>query len=451
MRNVFNSPPDIFKLDEQIDYKRFWFGKINLWNVSRKYLYNTLEKSEYCLIDKPKRYKYILPLIGSMYNLLLVLLRRRKYLLILETLEETRTGELKLVHEIVQQLGYKNLVIVLSDTSQYERTYHGIPIISSSLFGLASKVICKIRHPRVRSQAKDINTYLKQFDIRFQLPKYYYSDLLAKFSVYKCFFRLYRFNVVLTTNFEQPTNNIMVQSANKYKIKTIEIQHGVVAKKTHPYTFKYAEKSFYTTDTFVFGDYNKENILHWQSKVHVIGHYTIDYQNKYFNIESIPKYAKFKQNYDKIIVVTLQETCLNLVDFMNDVARQAPNWLIVILPRKTSDFNIVINENLIIENSYTFYDIIKYADFHVTAYSNCAYEAVSMGVPTIFTDIHFYSKTIFDDFEANVAALVDSPKDFISCVDKNNFISSEDMIKTNMFYKPNHVDNIRKAFKEILN
>jgi hypothetical protein len=247
-----------------------------------------------------------------------------------------------------------------------------------------------------------------------------------------------------------------VKAAKELKIPTIEVQHGIIGTEHPAYRSSLKiDSDYYPDQLLTWGETEKTNqdktFFYKPPQVHPIGSYIIDYINESYLPDE--KLLKELRLYKKTAAVTLQNTVTKeTMEFIQITAKLNPNILYLVIPRQPLTDVASLPSNVRIIHDLSFYELMKYVDVHITAYSSCTLEAPSMGVRNILINIGGYAKTFYGPImrDNTVTRYVETPAQLVEEINKLEPINKTAIINANSYLiTPNYSKNLEKLLREL--
>jgi hypothetical protein len=247
-----------------------------------------------------------------------------------------------------------------------------------------------------------------------------------------------------------------VTAAKELGIRTIEVQHGIIGTEHPAYNSAIKIDDHYYPDQLVaFGETEKEiadgSFIFKREQIHPIGSYIIDYVNELYKPDE--GLMNEIRHYKRSAAVTLQKTITEkTIKFIIEAAGMDPDILYLLIPRQDLNIDEVFPRNVRINTEPNFYELMKYVDIHVTAYSSCAIEAPSMGVRNILLNISGYAKSYYGHIlrDESTTKYVETPSELVNelkklkPVDKNTIALSNSTL-----IAPRYRENLMKYLREL--
>ena len=240
----------------------------------------------------------------------------------------------------------------------------------------------------------------------------------------------------------------LIYACKKQKIKTIEMQHGLISNSHNQYSpKKFIGKHTMPDYLLCYNDYVKtftnKNYMDPQNII-PIGHY---YVEKKLN-EKIDPVQRHTNSYRQIVAVSTQNDLeQKLIEEIETIALMKLDTLFIIKTRTSKSITSTA-KNIKINPGEDMYSLIKYADLHISCYSTVALEASMMGTPTILININnmsrLYYGAIIKEFE-NIT-ICDSGNEVLNLMDN--------WAPRNINHKPyalNNKQNIKQFLDNYIN
>jgi hypothetical protein len=247
-----------------------------------------------------------------------------------------------------------------------------------------------------------------------------------------------------------------VKAAKELNIPTIEVQHGIIGTEHPAYrSLLKIDSDYYPDQLLTWGEtekkYPDETFFYKPEQVHPIGSYIIDYINESYIPDD--KLLQDIRRYKKSAAVTLQNTVTEeTMEFIQIAAEMNPNILYLVIPRQPLITVTPLPANVRIIQEFNFYELMKYVDVHVTAYSSCTLEAPSMGIRNILINIGGYAKTFYGPImqDETVTRYVETPAELVEEINKLRPIDKDSIIKANSnLITPSYSKNLEKYLREL--
>ncbi|RKQ50954.1 hypothetical protein BXY85_1975 [Roseivirga pacifica] len=257
------------------------------------------------------------------------------------------------------------------------------------------------------------------------LPYFNYKQVIKKFwskyVVYSWLLRFYRPKAVFVVC--SYTNHGLVLACKRLKIPVLEAQHGLINRAHQGYSF------FRSYDSDLFPDYllsystYEKEVLKGANfipseRVIPVGNFALEHSLKKF--DNWDNYNRQKKNYQYTICVSGQSHLEEqLYGICRVIALKNSGLLFWYVPRRrewqpeTLDDEAL--DNLIIVRDESIYKLMNTADYHMTCFSSCAYEALVLGKKNLLIDVNGQaSKVLYDLMGDNQNNLfVNSPEEFL--------------------------------------
>lgn len=308
---------------------------------------------------------------------------------------------------------------------------------------------------------------LKEINRKYKLNIKYKTKILKFLNYmkfYRRFFNFYKPKAIFMIDCYSLSHQSAISAAQRMKIKTIEIQHGVINDSHPAYNiFSELDSSFFPEYLLCFGNYVKKiftdnNYFIKNKNVLTVGSMYIEYMNKEYQFPKkvIKLFRNFRKKYKKIISVSVQLGAENkLISFLKKSANINDKDILYIFAPRNPDkdySNIKFPPNIIILKNLNTYQIIKQSDIHSTLYSTCALEAPALGVPNILINIDGYAEKIYSKLLTNkdVTRFIETEEEFVSTIlDWHPKSRNEIMNLHKDFYEKNHKKSLKIALGKI--
>jgi hypothetical protein len=196
------------------------------------------------------------------------------------------------------------------------------------------------------------------------------------------------------------TNHALVAAAKELNIKVIEFQHGIINRHHPGYSWtgsaaNYKNQMPIPDFIYVYGDYWREELSvngFWKEELRVVGSLRLD-QYRTHDANGIINANKTTFTSIKIVVTTQSVDIDLLISFLVEFLKHSTKPVeidIKLHPRESNrqpyETAFKGNPNVRIVSAHespSTFELITKADYHVSIYSTCHYEALGLGKPTI--------------------------------------------------------------------
>jgi hypothetical protein len=144
-----------------------------------------------------------------------------------------------------------------------------------------------------------------------------------------------------------------------------------------------------------------------------------------------------------------------MITYVVKQAKRYKNICFILIPRDESDLTSYKENirNIKVLSKTNCYELVSNSDYHMTSYSSCAIESLSLGTCNIFLNINDLSKRYFNDFiENNIFNFIINPDENLTdIVPFNKVYNKEEVMHSNNEYiESNYKQNIEYFYKTIL-
>ena len=240
-----------------------------------------------------------------------------------------------------------------------------------------------------------LDTILKKYELSLDIE--YYNQLFFTYTkIFKNWLSQIKPNTVFINCYYSLFHQALIYACKKKKIKTVELQHGLISKQH----IQYSPQKFIGTETFpdyilTHGEYVRPAIntnFIDPNNIFPVGHYYLE-KRLTTNLDQ-PKKLK---DYKKTIVVSMQNDIEDpLLQSINRIAAKKPSVLFLIKCRDLKNIRSKL-KNVKIENDQDIYTLVQNADLHISCYSTVALEASALGTPTILININNMAKLHYSE------------------------------------------------------
>jgi len=299
--------------------------------------------------------------------------------------------------------------------------------------------------------------YLKSFILENDINVNINYAIRKNIAQYKVMYKFFKKrpdikHVFLTVSY---TNFGLIKACKELGIQVIEIQHGVINTEHYGYNYFYTpQKCQYPDFLLTLGnadcEFFKNSPLSKFLTPVSIGSFIIEYY--------LQKSSKTRASEKTRVVISLQD-CETGVESVKDFIRLAELNPMVdfYFKRRRLSIDFYTNQFCFPDNAHfdetkNIYDLMVFCDFHLTAYSSCAIEALSLGTPNILYNINdkanqYYSeklpKGIYNNYCDNVEMMNGSLQDLVKLKFQKDAIRDSN----NKNIRANYKDNVNSFLK----
>jgi hypothetical protein len=243
-------------------------------------------------------------------------------------------------------------------------------------------------------------------------------------------------------------------------IPVIEMQHGTINTSHFGYcNYANLDSKLFPESLLAYGDevqrvFEEGNETFQREHIFPIGHYylsLIQSQTKSV-VSQNPETFEGEVN----IAVSLQDDAVGkkLVPFLAAVAQEKPRWNFVFSPRKTTEEEyrkMSLPSNIVFNTKLNVYQIIGACQVHTTAFSTCALEAPSLGVPNVLCNIENKAKEYFGNaLDHRPTYYCDSVAQYIGNVEDALHKDASEIMEANQhIIRPHFKRNLNQALANI--
>lgn len=242
--------------------------------------------------------------------------------------------------------------------------------------------------------------YLKSFILENDINVNINYAIRKNIAQYKVMYKFFKKRpdlkqVFLTVSY---TNFGLIKACKELGIQVIEIQHGVINAEHYGYNYFYTpQQCQYPDFLLTLGntdcEFFKSSPLSKFFTTVSIGSFIIEYY--------LQKSSLIPESTNTSVVISLQD-CETGVESVKDFIRLAELNPMVdfYFKRRRLSIDFYTNQfifpcNVHFDETKNIYDLMVFCDFHLTAYSSCAIEALSLGTPNILYNINNKAKEYY--------------------------------------------------------
>jgi len=462
-------------IDIELNYKveNIEYKNIKIWPILKPVLFsNVSSDNRKSKKEQISKFRKIRPAFFNIYKLFK---RNYKYILFTDTLEKRWLNNLyvdKTAQGIIDYLGQDNFLIIENPVNDFHYSIKQCKaknIVSLRFFQILSYALSKLNLKNISLdyESKEILSKISRelnVDVNY---KKILKNFFAYVKVFKVFFSYLKPEIIFINCYYSLAHMAAIYVAKNMKIKTVELQHGIINDKHLAYNFvKNFGNDLFPDYLFVYGKFFK-NFFHDKNyfinseNVYSVGYYypeKLKEENEFNALKSILD-IKSNNSFHKIIVISSQITIEEeLMNFMLNVAKRDPENLYVFRPRiiykNYNTDNKPHNFYLSLKEEEDIYRLLKIADIHVTVYSTVCLESLYFGVPNIMVNIRNLAKLSFGDIlkDERHTVYVETEEDFLSVINSWQFMEKHDIMRyAEIFFESNHNLRLREALNIILN
>jgi hypothetical protein len=251
----------------------------------------------------------------------------------------------------------------------------------------------------------------------------------------------------------------LVAAARELGIQVIEFQHGLVNRYHGGYSWTpaalpYKNKLPIPDQIFLYGTYWQAELAHkgfWQEELISVGSTRID---RYRNYSNLPA-----GDLNTILVTTQNIDNSKIIDFFVQLLKLSdPNRKFKIIFKlhpgegnaghfKSAFANYPQVEIYLNSEGSSTLELLNQADFHVSIYSTCHYEALALGVPTVILPFTNH-QTVLHLVDSGYAVLVHNPEELLTIINRRKKIAVPAEIG-DQFFRPKAVDYMLQQLSTI--
>ena len=431
----------IKEIENNCDVNSIVSGQLPIWQYIRNLIYSqdnynknrsTKLKDFYCLA---RNYNW-----GNYKSS-----KNYKYLLFTDSNEEIVNNKQHVdkTSQNLINLTKDNLMVIVNPVGKVHRpsVEYKYNHMSSSFFHYRRWIFGLTKSKKIEN-LKDLEQILKKYNINLDinyLNRLFFTyvdiflDWLTKTSPKAVFINCYY------SLFHQA----LIFACKKKKIKTIEIQHGLISDSHNQYSpEKFIGKHTMPDYLMCYNDYVKdlinENYIN-EEKIIPIGHY---YVEKKLNEKTNQEQSELNQ-YSRVVAVSTQNDLeKELLEKIEKIAAIKSDILFIVKTRYSKSLNSKY-KNIKINNEIDIYSLIKQANLHITCYSTVALESSMMGTPSILININNMSKLYYD-------SIVKKFENIKICDSNNEVLNAIDNWKPKNTNKKPYILNNKKNIKQFL-
>lgn len=434
------------------DVNNYVIKNINIWNITRMALFNLSNQDHFKHYSK-KTKNFVS--WNNIKNLFTIYLKNSDILAL--------TPNIRIKIEDI----YGNKFLHWLPENNYKTTYMESPSKNKTMYGNRNEIIIpmeriifkilineKIIYRKIKNELYQIINNFQDNDFMIENIDYltsYISRYISSINFFKRYFKHQRPKIIFTICHYCTINKGAIKAANDLGIPTVDVQHGLINKKSPGYI----DKSGILEDTpqylFVYGKYFKNVIsensnLFKKENIIISGNYYLTkLSNKLKNENS------HKKNKKEILLITTQPA-IDETAYINIIKEALKINLKVILkihPAETIEKykNILNSFSITIKENESIYDLFNVAKYHATVFSTSAIEALFFGVPNIIIPWNGYENQLDFLIDYKTSMFYSKPLKEIITTLKNNISNTNE--KGKYFFEVWNQDKIDKFLKNL--
>lgn len=405
--------------------KKFKINGINLWNITRMALFNISNQDHFKHYSK-KTMNFI-----SWNNFKNLIYPFPK---ISEVLALTPNIRMKFKDN------YGNKFLNWLPENGYLTTFLEFPTKNKTIYGNKNEIIIpmekiilrifimeKIISKNIKNELyKKLNEfeYFEYNDFILQNITYlssYISRYISSIKFFRKFFKQQRPKILFAISHYSTINKGAIKVANELGIPTIDVQHGLINKKSPGYIDTSGIKEDIPKYLFVYGKYFKDIItensnLFEKENIIISGNY---YLSKYTSSNK-----KRNINKEEILLITTQPAVDEnaYINIIKEAIKIKLKVVLKIHPSETKEkYKNIINEfDIILKEKENIYELFNISKYHATVFSTSAVESLVFGVPNIIIPWKGYETQLDFLIDNKTTILFNKPLEKIIKTLRNN-------------------------------
>ena len=358
----------------------------------------------------------------------------------------------KVSQNIINIVGKKLLVVINSLNKFNGSIKNASNCLDVSYFHIQRRLKIVFPAPRLNNK-KELCALLASDLLR--LSNYNFERDISLFFKYSSVFDRWvlrvRPKVVFVNCGHSLFHQALIYSCNKKKVKTVELQHGLVSPEHIHYSPSiYIGQDSYPKYFLSFSDYQSkfvnENFIS-KSNIYPIGHYFREHKSKKRNEECFKLCSGLRKKYDRIVLVSSQKAIEDeLYKTINVLASRRPNYIFIFKQRENTNISSH-HSNILLDQKYSIYDFLNFVDVNLSCFSTSVLEFLSHKTIGILIDFNNLASNYFGEIK----------KDFDNvfiCQNKQQVLKALDLKKINFLgpelYRSDNKENVKSfIFKSL--
>jgi hypothetical protein len=400
----------------------FKINGINVWNVTRMALFNISNQDHF------KHYsKKLINFISWNYlkNLIYPYSKISKILVL--------TPNIRVKFQDV----YGNKFLNWLPENGYKTTFLEYPTKNKTIYGNDNEIIIPmeriilkilIMEKKILKNIKnELYKKLKEFEYNeFMLKNIdylssYISRYISSIYFFRNYFKQLKPKVLFSISHYSTINKGAIKAANEIGIPTIDVQHGLINKKSPGYIDTSGIKEDIPKYLFVYGKYFKDIIsdnsnLFENENIIISGNY---YLSKY-----ITSNKKRTFNKEEILLITTQpavdeNTYINII---KEALKIKLKVILKIHPSESKEkYKTILNKfDITLKEKENIYELFNIAKYHATVFSTSAVESLVFGVPNIIIPWKGYETQLDFLIDNKTTVYYNKPLEKVIKILKNN-------------------------------
>ena len=412
----------IEKFRKRNNVNNFKINGINIWNIIRMALFNISNQDHFKHYSK-KTMNFI-----SWNNLknLIYLFPKISDILALTPNVRVKFKDI-----------YGNKFLNWLPENGYKTTFLEYPTKNKTIYGNKNEIIIPMEKIILKilimekftskNIKNELYKKLKEFEYNdFMLKNIdylssYISRYISSIYFFRNFFKRQKPKILFSISHYSTINKGAIKAANEIGIPTIDVQHGLINKKSPGYIDTSGIKEDTPQYLFVYGKYFKDIIsensnLFEKENIIISGNY---YLTKY---NTSNKKRKIKN--EEILLITTQPAVDEnaYINIIREALKIKLKVILKIHPSESKEkYKTILNEfDITIKEKENIYELFNISKYHATVFSTSAVESLVFGVPNIIIPWKGYETQLDFLIDNKTTVLYNKPLEKIIKTLRNN-------------------------------
>ena len=441
-----------YEIEKKFDFKNITANNVPVWqflrNIACSKLLSPVSKSKKSTASKLK-------------NLLRTSSLRSNpipsdYVLFTDRYELVKNNDGVFVDKISQSIINtlkENLLLVISEPQGFKGSIKNVnSFLDASFFHIKRRLTPWVKVPHINGLT-ELALAFKDLGLdsnNSQLEKYIYL-FFVYCSIFDSWLSKISPKVVFINCSYSLFHQSLIYSCNLKKIKTVEMQHGLISSE-HVH---YSPSSDIGKETFpkyllTFSDYHSkfinDNFID-KANIFPTGHYFREYKNTFLSESCLGLCKVLRKKYDKIILVSSQRIVESeLCKAINYFAEKRPNYVFIFKQRQATDL-VFKHSNIIVDRDHSIYDFINLVDINLSCFSTSVLEFSSSKTIGVLLDFNSLASNYF-------AKIKEDSSNIFICKNRQEALRvlsrKSNNTKVVEFYKSNNTNNVVSFLRNLI-
>lgn len=358
------------------------------------------------------------------------------------TIDKLNTG-------LLNELGESNFLFIEDGriTNRESFIHKNVSLLETADLDILMALTADVELEFTNGTLDGLNKILDEIGVK-PVQMTYFQYFFKRSNIFKKLFSVYKPKIFFSSCYSYYAE---IHAANISKIKTVELQHGIISE-THTayYSPLKIDKSCTSQTIFTFGDNSFKSFNHaiyQPNHVIPIGNYYLELL-KSEPVQDLDISKMFLYNVAVPLDYISEDELLNFVVKISEIQE---NICFHLIPRENVKDNtselIKKFSNIKIVKNKPYQEFVRSCDVNLSTDSTCCLEALNLGIPNILYNIDNKAYTMFSDkVDPKFTLFVTSAGEFVEKLAVcKTMLSSEIMDSQIANYQNGYSKNVRKA------